>query len=136
MIQVIAGKKGSGKTKRLLQMTNDLAKSTKGDLVFVDVDNRYMYDVDRSVRFVNVEEYHVDTTPMFVGFLCGMLSQNFDIATVFVDGFRKLVKEDISELEGVFKTLEELGKKHSVDFVLSVSEDPEALPSFMKNCVI
>ena len=136
MIQVIAGKKGSGKTKRLLQLTNDAAREAKGALVFVDVDERYMYDVDRDVRFVNVTDYHVDNMPMFVGFLCGMLSQNFDITTVFVDGYRKMVREELAQHEDVFNSLAELGKKHGVTFVLSVSEDPEALPGFMKQYLI
>ena len=85
MIQVIAGKKGSGKTKRLIDLTNTTAREAAHDVVFLDDDNRYMFDVDRKVRFINAEEYHISSADMFIGFLCGILSSNFDVGTVFID---------------------------------------------------
>lgn len=77
MIQIIAGKKGSGKTKRIIDMTNEKAKTSQHDVVFIDDDNRYIFDIDHSVRFINASEYAILTPEMFLGFLCGMLSQNF-----------------------------------------------------------
>lgn len=136
MIQIIAGKKGSGKTKRLIDMTNDTAKNATNDVVFLDDDNRYMYDVDHKVRFINAGDYHVHTPEMFLGFISGMLSQNFDIGTVFIDAFMKLCKTDLNEADWLFKTLEELCQKHEVNFVLSVSEDPANLPEFVKGYII
>lgn len=73
---------------------------------------------------------------MFLGFLCGMLSQNFDVGVIFIDAFKKLVKTDLNSCEWFFERLEELCQKHNVDFVLSVSEDPENLPEFMKGYLI
>ncbi|MGN0753526.1 MAG: twitching motility protein PilT [Aristaeellaceae bacterium] len=136
MIKIIAGNKGSGKTKRLIDMTNDVAKTAAGNVVFLDKDNSYMYEVDRNVRFVNVNDYHVASAEMFLGFLGGMLASNYDISTIFVDAFLKLVKIDIAEAEWFFSSLDEYGKKHDVTFVLSVSADPETLPDFCKGYVI
>ena len=136
MIKIIAGNKGSGKTKRLIDMTNDVAKTAAGNVVFLDKDNSYMYEVDRNVRFVNVNDYHVASAEMFLGFLGGMLASNYDISTIFVDAFLKLVKIDIAEAEWFFSSLDEYGKKHDVTFVLSVSADPETLPDFYKGYVI
>ena len=136
MIKMIAGNKGSGKTKRLIDMTNDVAKTAAGNVVFLDKDNSYMYEVDRNVRFVNVNDYHVASAEMFLGFLGGMLASNYDISTIFVDAFLKLVKIDIAEAEWFFSSLDEYGKKHDVTFVLSVSADPETLPDFCKGYVI
>ena len=90
MIQIIAGKKGSGKTKRLINMTNDTAKTSSSSVVFLDKDNSYMFDVDRAVRFVNVNDYHVSNSDMFLGFLGGMLASNYDVGVIFVDAFIKL----------------------------------------------
>ena len=81
MIQVIYGKKGSGKTKRLLDMANDALKVEHGDIVFVDDDKRYMYDLRHEIRFVDASEYSVKSADMFLGFLSGMLSQNFDVTS-------------------------------------------------------
>ena len=136
MIQVIAGKKGSGKTKRLIDLTNATAREAEHDVIFLDDDNRYMFDVDHKVRFINAEDYHIHNADMFIGFLCGMLSSNFDIGTVFVDAFLKLCRTELEETAGIIATLKELGEKHSVDFVLSLSADPEELPDFLRQYLI
>lgn len=136
MIQIIAGKKGSGKTKRLIDMTNETAKQATNDVIFLDDDNRYMFDIDHKVRFINAGDYHVHTPEMFLGFLSGMLSQNFDVGTIFIDAFTKLCKTDLAQAEPLFKTMEELCAKHDVKFVLSVSEDPDAMPEFLKGYII
>ncbi len=136
MIQVIAGKKGSGKTKRLIDLTNTTAKEAESDVIFLDDDNRYMFDVDHKVRFINAEDYHIHNADMFIGFLCGMLSSNFDIGTVFIDAFLNLCHTEIGNTEEVVNTLAELGAKHDVDFVLSLSADPEELPAYLKKYLI
>ena len=136
MIQIIAGKKGSGKTKRLIDMTNDTAKKATNDVIFLDDDNRYMFDIDHKVRFINAGDYHVHTPEMFLGFLSGMLSQNFDVGTIFIDAFMKLCKTDLQDAEWLFRSMEELGQKHDVNFVLSVSADTEGLPEFLKGYII
>ena len=136
MIQIIAGNKGSGKTKRLIDMTNETAKAATNSVIFIDDDNRYMFDIDHKVRFINAADYHVQTAEMFMGFLCGMLSQNFDIGTVFVDAFLKLIKCDLKDAGWFFTALEEQSNKHEVTFVLSISEDPANLPDAIKPFVI
>ena len=136
MIQIIAGKKGSGKTKRLIDMTNQTALETAGDVVFLDDDNRYMFDIDHKVRFINAGEYHVHTAEMFQGFLSGMLSQNFDISWIFIDAFLKLCKTDLQSASWLFDAMEELCAKHNVNFVLSVSADPADLPDFVTKYII
>ena len=136
MIQVIAGKKGSGKTKRLIDLTNTTARDAEHDVIFLDDDNRYMFDVDHKVRFINAEDYHIHNADMFIGFLCGMLSSNFDIGTVFLDAFLKLCHTDLENTGEVVKTLAELGTKHNVDFVLSLSADPEELPEHLRQYLI
>ena len=136
MIQVIAGKKGSGKTKRLIDLTNTTARDAEHDVIFLDDDNRYMFDVDHKVRFINAEDYHIHNADMFIGFLCGILSSNFDVGTVFIDAFLKLCHTELADTESVVNVLKELGSKQDVDFVLSLSADPEELPVFLKQYLI
>jgi hypothetical protein len=132
MIQVIAGRKGSGKTKRLIDLTNTTAREAAHDVIFLDDDNRYMFDVDHKVRFINAEDYHIHSAEMFIGFLCGIISSNFDVGTVFIDAFLKLCHTELDKTEPIVNTLVELGAKHQVDFVLSLSADPEELPEYLK----
>ena len=136
MIQIIAGRKGSGKTKRLIDLTNTTAREVAHDVIFLDDDNRYMFDVDHKVRFINAEDYHIHNADMFIGFLCGILSANYDVGTIFVDAFLKLGHVSLEDSEPVIKVLGELCEKHQVDFVLSLSADPEELPAFMKEYLI
>ena len=113
MIQVIAGNKGSGKTKRLIDIANDALKSEHGLVVFVDDDKRYMYDLRHEIRFVDAGEYQGvrgATTDVFLGFLSGMLAVNYDITLVCVDAFLKLIKSTpIDETENFFARLNALG---------------------------
>ncbi len=136
MIQVIAGNKGSGKTKRLIDLTNTTAREAVHDVIFLDDDNRYMYDVDHKVRFINAADYHVSNTDMFIGFLCGILSSNYDVGTVFVDAFLKLCHTSLADSEQVVSVLAALGARHHVDFVLSVSAGVDELPAFLKQYLI
>ncbi len=136
MIQIIHGKKGSGKTKRLIDMTNDAMNERHGDVVFVDDDNRYMFDLRHEVRFVNAGEYGVSGPEMFYGFICGMITQNYDITHIFVDAFLKLVNVEPKETAWFFDQLESLTEKHDLTFVLSVSCDDSEAPEFMKKFFI
>ena len=136
MIQVIAGKKGSGKTKRILDMANKASQETSHDIVFVDDDNRYMFDLRHEVRFVNAGEYGILSDQMFMGLICGIVAQNFDVGTIFVDAFKRLVIADLADCAWLVERIEKISEKHSVDFVLSIGEDPAELPDFLKKYVV
>lgn len=135
MIQVILGKKGSGKTKRLIDLANDSLKSEHGVIVFVDDDKRYMYDLRHEIRFVNAGEFALGehrSADWFYGLLGGMLAVNFDISLIFVDAFARLINNtDWNQLGDLFDRLEKLSSHHNCDLVLSVSANPEVLPEFI-----
>ena len=136
MIQIIHGKKGTGKTKKILDLANEAVNKYKGDIIFVDDDNRYMFDLKHEVRFVNAGEYGCDSPEMFLGFICGMLSQNFDISLIFVDAFLKLVKCDVEKTEELFARLDKLTSEHHVQVIISCSVDDEAAPDFIRKYFI
>jgi len=136
LIQVIAGRKGSGKTKRIIDMANKASQDSKHDIVFMDDDNRYMFDLRHEVRFINATEYELENDQMFIGFLTGVVAQNFDVGLILIDAFKKLIQQDLSETEPLFKRLETISEKHKVDFVLSISEAPDELPEFIQKFVI
>ena len=137
MIRVIMGDKGSGKTKRLIDMTNEALKSEHGNIIFIDDDKRYMYDLRHEIRFVDASEYPVAykcNAGEFLAFLCGMLSADFDLSLIAVDAFKKLVKTPLADeaMEAFFKNLEQLSEAHKCNFLLSVSVPEEEVPEFIK----
>lgn len=132
MIQIIAGKKGSGKTKKLIAQTNEAVNIKHGSILFIDDDKDYMYDVRRQVRFVDASEYAVKGTEKFYGFICGLAAQDFDLDTIFVDAFLRIVDAKMDDLEGFFTELVKVLDAHKIDMILSVSEDPDNLPEYAK----
>lgn len=141
MIQVILGDKGSGKTKRLIDLANEALKQEHGNIIFIDDDKRYMYDLRHEVRFVDASEYptvHHCSAHEFLGFLCGMLSADFDLSLVAIDAFKKIVNKtelDAEEMSDFFAQLEQLSEKHKCDFVISVSSAESDVPEYIKKYV-
>lgn len=135
MIQIIFGKRGSGKTKRIIDMANASISEQKGSVLFIDDDNRYMYDLKHQIRFINASEYDIKGETLFTGFLNGILASNFDVSLVFIDAFLHLVdtaKPDIYKLEGFFQMLEKLSEHSHANFVISLSEDPALVPECIR----
>ena len=87
MIQIIAGKKGKGKTKYLLAGANEAVDAATGSIVYIDKNGKHMYELNNKVRLINVAEYPIRTYNAFVGFICGILSQDRDIEVIFLDSF-------------------------------------------------
>ncbi len=136
MVQIIAGKKGKGKTKHLLNKANEAIKESKGSIVYLDKSSKHMYELNNKIRLINVNEYPVETPEGFIGFICGIISQDHDLEQMYLDSFLKLScleGEDISE---VISTLENIGDKYNVTFVLSVSMDAAELPENAKPHVV
>lgn len=117
-------------------MANLATKDSKHDIVFIDDDNRYMFDLRHEVRFINASEYDIANDQMFMGMLCGIVAQNFDLGLICIDAFKKLIKNDLSTTEWFFQRLENISQKRDVNFAISVSADVEELPDFIKKYVI
>ncbi|MFT9496268.1 hypothetical protein [Anaerosolibacter sp.] len=136
MVKLITGGLGTGKTKRMIEMANDLAAQEKGNVVYIDDDNRHMYDLKHQVRFISLHEYPINDKIGFIGFLCGIISEDHDIQTIFIDGLMKIGNIPIEELSCVLKEIETLSQRFDIDFVLSVSCNPYDLPKELKEYTV
>jgi len=137
MVKFIAGKKGEGKTKRLIDMANEMIKTTDGHIVFLDVDKRHIYDLHYDIRFVETGDFPISNYREFIGFICGILSQNSDITEIFVDGLTKIVDTlDSEDLIKLIETLKNLSNNNSVDFIINMNCDPETAPEQLKELMI
>lgn len=136
MIQIIFGEKGTGKTKRILELANRAASEAKGSVVFIDDDDRYMFDLNLAVRFINAVEYGITGPKTFFGFLCGISASDHDLEDVFVDGFLNLIRHDLSTLKELFDELERFTEQHNIRLTLSVSGAVETLPTFLQKYAV
>lgn len=128
MVTLILGKKGSGKTKRLIDMCNAATAESKGNVVFVEKDGILIYDVNSKARLVVADEYGVKGFEALYGFISGMCAGNYDITDVFVDSTRKIGGSDLEELADFVEKLGALSTKTETRMVLSVSADKSEIP--------
>lgn len=136
MVQIIAGGKGKGKTKYLLDMANTAVKESKGSIVYLDKSSKHMYELNNRIRLINVQEYPIATSEGFIGFLCGIICQDHDLEQMYLDSFLKLACLEGESIEETYKSLEAISEKYHVTFVLSVSQNADTLPECAKSSVV
>ncbi len=138
MVQIIAGIKGKGKTKRLLDMANTAVKDARGSVVYLDKSSKHMYELSNKIRLINVSEFNIMTSDGFIGFVSGIISQDHDLEIMFLDSFLKLSCLDSADADmaPTIERLEKLGETYHVTFVLSISRDAHALPESVQKDVI
>ncbi|MBR0134779.1 MAG: twitching motility protein PilT [Clostridia bacterium] len=132
MIKVLYGGRGEGMSRELCDMANTKMRAAKGSVVFIDKDDKHIYDLDSGIRLINAGEYSIEGPKMFSGFISGIAAQDFDLEAIFVCSFMKLVRHPIASLEGLFSFFESFSVKRGVDFVLEINTDEEC-PEFIKN---
>ena len=125
MITLILGKKGSGKTKKLMAMCNEAVEQSKGNVVFIEKDNTLTYDLSHKARLVAAEDYAIKGFEALYGYIAGMCAGNYDITDIFVDSVLKIGGDDLNELANF---VEKLGKLE-VRLVMSVSADKADVPA-------
>ena len=136
MIQIIAGEKGNGKTKCLLDKVNSEIKSVHGNIVYLDKNSKHMYELNNKVRLIDASEFMIDNADNFIGFICGVISQDHDLEQMYLDSFLKVAKLEDADISATLNKLETIGEKYHVTFVLSISVDSAKLPEDMKSKVI
>ena len=128
MIKLITGKKGTGKTKVLIDMINDAVKSTNGDLICIEKGAKLTYDICYKVRLVDAERFNVSGYDSFYGFVAGMLAGNYDIKEIFVDSILKIGGTDFDEFGIMLDKLDKL-TGDDTQVIFTVSADNEELPA-------
>lgn len=131
MIKLIYGKKGSGKSKKLLDLANAEVATASGNIVYLDDNNRCMYDLKHEVRFINTQEYSIDNADKLYGFICGILSEDFDISSIYIDGLKKMVKSKDASLESLLNNFEKVFADIDAYMVISGEEIPEYLKKYI-----
>ena len=136
MVQLIVGKKGKGKTNHLLDKVNSEVHQVPGSIVYLDKSTKHMYELNNKIRLIDVSSYMISNSDEFVGFICGIISQDHDLQQMYFDSFLKIACLENESIEPVIEKLEKIGEAFGVDFILSVSMDESELPASMKEKII
>ena len=128
MLKLIIGKKGSGKTKKLIDEVTAAAESSNGNVVCIEKGNTLTYNITHRVRLVDAEHYGISGFDAFYGFLCGICAGNYDVTDILVDATFKIVGREYEKLPQFFEMLSQLSEASDVNFYFTISCDKEDLP--------
>ena len=136
MVQIIAGKKGKGKTKHLLDMANAAIKGANGTVVYLDKSAQHMYELNNRIRLINVNEFPVASAEGFLGFICGIISQDHDLEELYLDSFLTIANIKDDEFEHAVEKLDSISEKYGVKMTLSVSMNEADFPEKAKSKIV
>lgn len=133
MVSLIIGNKGSGKTKRLIELINEAVKKSDGTIVCIEKSPLLTYEVTHKARLIETERYGVEGYDAFYGMLSGILAQDHDITEIFVDATFKIIGRDYEKFADLIEKVKKLSDITDTDFVFTVSEDEDKLPARIFN---
>lgn len=133
MVRMVVGKNGKGKSKVLLEKVNSDVKEILGNVVFLDTSAKHMYELNNKIRLINVSDYMVKNSDVFIGFIEGIISQDHDLQLMYFDNFLSLANCTVSDLEAVVNDLESLSTKFNVDMYLSISTTNGDVPETLND---
>ena len=136
MVQFIVGREGKGKTKHLLDKVNTEIKDAQGNVVYLDKSTKHMFELNNKIRLIDVPEYLVTDSDEFIGFICGIISQDHDLQEMYLDSFVTIAGLKDDQLQHAIEKLDIISEKYNVRFILSISKDEHNLPECAKAKVI
>lgn len=133
MVKLLIGRKGSGKTKQMIDLANQSLEKRDGSIVFINKDNRLMLDLKYRIRVVCMEEYpHITNIDEYIGFVYGVISSDHDIQVIFIDSILKHADVQIDHLEEFLGRLSKISEMYGPDFVVSLSANQEEIGEYIK----
>ncbi len=136
MVQLICGHNGTGKTRKMIEMANKMIDNIQGKMVFLEANNRHIFDLDYRIRYINTKEFGLTNAEQFHGFVCGLIATDYDVEQVYIDGLYKIAQAGLEHVEEVVVRLEYLSEKYNVNFIMSVNHDFEDIPEGLKDKVL
>ena len=137
MVKIIMGLKGTGKTKKLVDLVRTAVDDGHGDVICIEKERKLTYDIPYQARLIDAGAYDIGSYEFLKGLICGIHAGNYDITHVYIDNFYKLVNDmSFESLETFVAWLDKFSENEKVDFVISVTADPDAAPESIKSHII
>ena len=137
MVKLIMGLSGSGQTKTLISLVSEAIEKEQGNVVCIEKSRHLTYDIPYQARLIDAGTYDIGSYEFLKGLICGVHAGNYDITHFFIDNFYKLVGDKSSEALCTFIAwLDKFAAAEKIDFVISISVDPETVPEELKKYMI
>ena len=128
MVKLLIGHKGSGKTGQMIQLANDSIETSNGNIIFINKNQRLMYELKHAIRVICMEDYEdITNIDEYIGFIYGIISSNYDIETIFIDSIMKHADVSLGDLPEFIDRLKSMSDRYDLDFVVSVSAEKEEM---------
>jgi len=127
MVHLVVGTKGKGKTRYLIDEANKRMQVAKGDIVYLDQSMRHIHELNNRIRLVNVKDFDISIRDEIIGFINGIISQNWDIEMIYMDGLIKLADVTDSDISYIVHKLAKMCQDHQTELTLGLSCDAEDL---------
>lgn len=128
MVRLVVGTKGTGKTKKMIELANHRAEESKGNIVFINKDHRLMYDLNHNIRVITMDDYEgITNSDEYIGFLYGIISSDHDIELIFIDSLLKHADINAEDVPRFLDRLRSLSEKYEKEFIVSISMEKAAL---------
>ncbi|WP_311487714.1 hypothetical protein [uncultured Helcococcus sp.] len=128
MITLILGKSGSGKTKHLIENANNEKARGNGNIVFIDTDDSHIFTLDYAVRLINAKNFHIDNVESLYGFISGIVSRDYDIEKIYLDGIYEIIDFTDEGLRTLVEKLNVLTKDNNIEILMGLDKHEEELP--------
>ncbi len=129
MVTLIIGKKGTGKTKKLINLAAEAVAASKGNVVVIEKGAKLTYDVSHKARLIDTEQYGITGYDAFFGFLSGLCAGNYDVTDVLVDSTLKIGGQDFTAFAQFIEKINALATKTETKFTFLVSADEKEIPA-------
>lgn len=134
MVKLIMGLKGSGKTKKLVDLVRTAVNEGNGDVVVIEKERKLTYDIPYQARLIDAGTYDIGTYQFLKGLICGIHAGNYDITHFYIDNFYKLIEDRSSdELVKFISWLDKFSEAEKIEFYISISVDPSTVPEEVRN---
>lgn len=127
MIKLVIGKEGSGKTTKLVKLSNELAQKSPGNVVLIVNTDKRNYDLDLKVRLITIESYNISKFCELYGFICGICAGNYDVTDILIDSVFALENFQDEKLNKFIKKLSSIQENSNVSLTLALSKDETEL---------
>jgi hypothetical protein len=133
MVKLVIGKKGTGKTKMMIDLANDSVEKIKGNIIFINKNNRVIYDLKHDIRMINMGEYaELDNADEYIGFLYGIISSDHDIELIFIDSILRQCQIEVADLPKILEKIRVISHKYNTEFVVSISAETDELKGLIE----
>lgn len=135
MVQLIIGNKGRGKTRYLLEKVNSEVKDILGNVCYLDKSTKHMFELNNRIRLINVSDFPIENTNQFIGFVCGIISQDHDLEQMYFDNFLKIAHLEGQDITDTIKYIQKIGDVFGVSFIISIAMDENEVPEELRELI-